>query len=562
LEFIIIAIIVLLILLIWTIVVRKKIDKGIERLGNWKTEIMGRNVAGQLTQIKTLNLSGETQEKFELWKDQWDTIVSKELPDMEEWLLDVEEAANRFKFRKAKKRLAELDQFLKDIENEIAQILAELDELLDSEQESRKQVQEIEPDIATLRKKISQNRHQYGSADILFEKQLDKLGADTTKYYDLVENGDYIEAKEFVDQIQEALKELEQLITNFPQMYRKSKHELPTQLDELTSGVKEMKDAGYRVESFHLDEQINEQKAQTDYITELLESGEIQKAEHLLEKTESKIQDMYDQLEQEAIAKNYTEIQYPIFEESFKELVNMYHDTKREVTNLKHKYYFKDKDIEILTAFENAIDNLKEQLNDVAAHKEENTQKNHTELRAEIEDGFLRIKELKQSLEEFNGNIDALRQDELESKEKIVEMRNQLNGMIRRLRKSNIPGVPVYIWTSIEDAYNEAAAVVEKLDTQPLNMETVQGALEAAQKKLDETTDKVNDMLDKAHLTEKMIQYANRYRSSVPALAEKLSEAERLFRSYEYDLALEMVSGAIEGVEPGATKWIEENQVV
>lgn len=78
----------------------------VDRLETWKMDIMNRNVASELGRIKQLNLSGETQDKFESWKARWEQIIAKELPDIEEYLLDAEEAADRYRFSNSKKNIA------------------------------------------------------------------------------------------------------------------------------------------------------------------------------------------------------------------------------------------------------------------------------------------------------------------------------------------------------------------------------------------------------------------------------------------------------------------------
>ncbi len=84
--------------------------------------------------------------------------------------------------------------------------------------------------------------------------------------------------------------------------------------------------------------------------------------------------------------------------------------------------------------------------------------------------------------------------------------------------------------------------------------------LSEAKAAVNEVTEQTDAMLDQARLTEQVIQYANRYRSQDPALAAKLGEAERLFRSYDYELALEQAAKAVEEVEPGSLKRIETFQ--
>lgn len=93
-------------------------------------------------------------------------------------------------------------------------------------------------------------------------------------------------------------------------------------------------------------------------------------------------------------------------------------------------------------------------------------------------------------------------------------------------------------------------------------MGEVHHVLSEAASSVERAVEQTEIMLDQAYLTEQVIQYANRYRSRYPLLAAKLSESERLFRSYEYELSLERAAEAVEEIEPGALKLIENNQKV
>src|SRR5690625_34874 len=115
-------------LIIVGLILRKRVYDVVDRYEAWKMDIMGRNIAGELSRIKELNLSGETQAKFESWKERWDQIVTKELPDIEEHLFDAEEAADRYRFTKAKKTLNETEKVLLSIEADIEKILKEVDD--------------------------------------------------------------------------------------------------------------------------------------------------------------------------------------------------------------------------------------------------------------------------------------------------------------------------------------------------------------------------------------------------------------------------------------------------
>src|SRR5690625_4226709 len=106
-------ILVIIALIIVGLIFRKRVYDVVDRQESWKLDILDRDIASQLARIKKLNLSGETQVKFESWKERWEFIVTKELSDIEMVLFDAEEAADRYRFSKANKSLRKSEQNLK-----------------------------------------------------------------------------------------------------------------------------------------------------------------------------------------------------------------------------------------------------------------------------------------------------------------------------------------------------------------------------------------------------------------------------------------------------------------
>src|SRR5690625_2451077 len=94
-------ILVVITLLIIGLNLRKRVYDNVDRLEVWKLYIMNRNTASEIARIKDLNLSGETLEKFETWKDRWEKILTKDLPNIEELLYEAEEAGDRYQIGRA-----------------------------------------------------------------------------------------------------------------------------------------------------------------------------------------------------------------------------------------------------------------------------------------------------------------------------------------------------------------------------------------------------------------------------------------------------------------------------
>lgn len=558
-AYIIGSILVIITLIIVGLILRKRVYDVVDRFEAWKMDIMNRNIASQLGRIKSLNLSGETKVKFETWKERWEYIVTKELPDIEEYLFDAEEAADRYRFSGAKKTLRQVEQTLQSIEKNIKKMLEELDELMESEQSSRKEIEQIQPDIKAIRKRLSQNRYQYGKAEVRFDVEIDELEEQLGRYHEFVESGDYSEAQHLVEELKLKMENLQTQIDEFPTIYKTCKQDLPAQLDELFKGLRDMKEDGYRIDHLGFEKEIhNYQRRLLDCVNSL-DRGDASEAKVISGEAEERITEMYQLLEKEAIAKSFIETKIPSYQESLNSLEDNFYTTKEEVETLKKTYYFEDSDMEKYLALEKSILQLRNHLEEFASDME-SEKISYSELRIELENGFNQVDVLQEKLDVFKKRIHNLRKDEIEAKEKITDMRNELYHINRRLNKSNIPGVPNFIWNIMEESAEKNSRVLKSLEKQPLDITEVQHALSEAKAAVDQVTEQTEVTLDQAYLTEQVIQYANRYRSRYPLLAAKLSESERLFRSYEYDLALEQAAKAIEEIEPGALKRIEQYQ--
>ncbi len=546
-------------LLIIGLILRKRVYDAVDRQELWKMDIMNRNTAAELARIKGLNLSGETQEKFESWKERWEFIVAKELPDVSDYLYEAEDAADRYRFPSAKKIVQKVDHTLNAIENDIEKMLEELNELLESEETSRKDIEKLQPKISQIKQSMVQNRQQYGKSELRFVEIANELEGRLTKYHELVETGNYIEAKNFVDQIKEDLVHLEEQIDEFPELFKICSDQLPGELDELTSGLKQMNDEGYRTEALGFETEIQGYQQRLLDCVKSLEKGNYSEVRPIIIEIEDRLKEIYEHLEEEAVARNYIETKVPSYQQTLDKLAETFEETKLEVETLRKTYYFEDEDMEKYLALEKSITQSKKQLDELSKDLDD-ASKSHSSLRLQLETGFSQLEDLELKHTEFLNQIHNLRKDELDAKEKLSRMNTQVNDLNRKLRKSNLPGIPNFIWSLMESTSENNNKVLKALEKQPLDIAEVQHLLLEAESTVEQVVEEIDIMLDQAYLTEQVIQYANRYRSRYPFLAAKLSESERLFRSYEYELALEQAARAIEEIEPGALKRIEANQ--
>lgn len=558
-EYIIGAILAIIVIITIALILRRRLYKAVDYYEAWKLEIMNENVAAELSKMKELNMKGATKEDFERWKEEWDTILTDDLATVEELLYDTEKAADKYNFPTAKKLMKEMEGLLKAADEKVEKVTEDIHALLRTEEQNREAMETLQPQLQELRKFLSQNRYKFNKADERYEKQFDGVQEKINTYEELIEEGHYIDATKLVEQIEQDITAITAEMDEFPALYKKCKQEIPAQLDTLTNGINEMIEAEYSFNQTELLVEIGHFQSRIIEAVETLENDGTESVKPLVKEIEEREKEIYDKLEDEALARNFIEQKMPDYEKELTTFENVFDDTKQEVEQLKQAYHFEESELERYHTLEGQLKDVRQTLETLTEKVAENKEA-HSALRTELENAFQNLEQIELDHDTFKKSIDNLRKDELEARNELQNMHDQVNQINRQLRNSNLPGVPNFIWQLMDQTKGKNQVVIEALEKEPIDIIEVQQALSDAKASIEQVLDNTNKTLEQAFLTEQVIQYANRYRSSYPELAAKLKESERLFHKAEYELALENAARAVEEIEPGALKRIEKHQ--
>mgnify|MGYP000060844860 FL=1 len=89
-------------------------------------------------------------------------------------------------------------------------------------------------------------------------------------------------------------------------------------------------------------------------------------------------------------------------------------------------------------------------------------------------------------------------------------------------------------------------------------MEDITKQLLIVQDDLETLQEKTDDLRDSAELTERLIQYANRLSIDHEEINDAIAKAQNEFNRYNYPGSLEILEKAVEKVEPGSYKRMEQ----
>jgi septation ring formation regulator len=555
-EYIIGIIVFIIALILAGVILKRNSFKEIDRLEQWKIDIMNRPVLDEMSKVKQLNMTGQTEVLFERWRNEWDEVVTIDLPNVEEYLFDAEEYIDKYRFKRAKEVQSKIDQKLAKTESKINKILAELNELVGSEEKNRMEIEQLKEAYREARKNLLAHRYSFGKSETQLELLLDSVVIQFELYEEKTVNGNYLEAREEVLLIKEKLEDIAMKMDIIPELLTECQSGIPAQISELKEGYRGMVEQGYYLE--HISIQDETERLETElasYLSsiEKLDIIEVQSGVQVIKQT---IDVLYDLLEKEAHAKSYitkNEIQTA----NMLELAHQSSELlKAETKVVQQTYHLKEIELEQSRQLDKRLSDLSNRYL-VIKYKIEQNETAHTLLGEELQDIKDELESVQSEQIAYKEKLQMLRKDEMVAREKITYIKKRMNECLRLVAKSNIPGLPEDYKYLFEDAQEAIQNVILQLEQKPLDMQAVQQYLELAVLTVEKLTQRTNDLIENVALAEKVIQYGNRYKSRYPSVANGLQKAEQEFRGFNYQEALEQAATAIEEIEPGALKRIE-----
>ncbi|MBD8005218.1 septation ring formation regulator EzrA [Bacillus norwichensis] len=556
-ELVISAIIFIIIIFIIGYKIRKKYYKEIDQLEAKKIETMNKPVVEKLAKVKQLNMTGKTEEMFEEWRKTWDDIITVRFPHIDELLFEAEEYTDKFNFKKVKEARDQIESELSQINQQMQKILDELKELTDSEEKGRTDIESLKEIYGAAKKSLLTESHTFGEARKKLEELLESAAEKISKYETLVKDGDYIEAHKEVVSLSKELEVLVYRMDKIPDLLTDCQTIIPSQKDELLLGYKEMQEQGYVLDHIQMEALMEKMEEELNTYKDFLIQAEVDEVAEGLEEIKEQIEVLYDLLEKEVYARHDVLQKNEETGAYLNKLKEANEQLKSETELVQESYQLFDNDLDVPQNLEKSLGQLMRRY-ELLEGKIQEDQLAFTSLSGELNEIESGLEQLETKQRLFAERLQSLRKDELEAKEKIALLKRKVSDITRLVQKSKMPGLPSDIESLYEQASEQIEDVFRSLLGKPLNMKSVQSHLYEATDTVDHLYSRTEEHIENARLAEQVIQYGNRYRSQSPQLREDLEKAEKAFRNYEYRSSLEQAAAAVEKLEPGALKKIEE----
>lgn len=556
-EYIIIVVVILLALLIVGLVIRRKHNAEIGRLDKEKLQIQHYPIFEELAKVKALNMNGQTEELFEDWRNRWLDVMDKKIPKVDEMLFDAEEHIDRFQFKKASTTEREIEQQLTNCEQVRVQIITELDELIGSEEKNRIEMEQLKEYYRSARKTILAHQHSFGPALEGLEKRLEQFTPRFEEFTELTKEGNYLQAREIVLQLNSEAQEIFNLLNEVPTLLTEIQAKIPTSIHELRNGQREMEEQNYYLRHLEMTEYLDELDGELDTLKTAIAELNLQTVSPRIQEINDEIDHFYDLLEKEVMARKYVERHCAGMYTTITDVMRLTKDMSNEVEYVQHSYRLQEKEAEIPKVGLKQLEVLQKRYEMLSMRVQEEKSA-YSSLQEELSEITEDIDRIAEEQERFSNQLKNLRIDENKARADLEALKRTLQNTDRLLNRANIPGIPEEMDARLEEAEELIYVVIQSLQEVPLNIVKVNQNLVAAKQSIENTHEKAQEMIENVLIIERLIQFGNRYRANNRQVHESLLDAEEAFKNFRYAKALEDAAKAVEMIDPSAIKRIGE----
>ncbi|HHA6108802.1 TPA: septation ring formation regulator EzrA [Staphylococcus aureus] len=535
---------------------RQIIEKAIERKNEIETLPFDQNLA----QLYKLNLKGETKTKYDAMKKDNVESTNKYLAPVEEKIHNAEALLDKFSFNASQSEIDDANELMDSYEQSYQQQLEDVNEIIALYKDNDELYDKCKVDYREMKRDVLANRHQFGEAASLLETEIEKFEPRLEQYEVLKADGNYVQAHNHIAALNEQMKQLRSYMEEIPELIRETQKELPGQFQDLKYGCRDLKVEGYDLDHVKVDSTLQSLKTELSFVEPLISRLELEEANDKLANINDKLDDMYDLIEHEVKAKNDVEETKDIITDNLFKAKDMNYTLQTEIEYVRENYYINESDAQSVRQFENEIQSLISVYDDILKEMSKSAVRY-----SEVQDNLQYLEDhvtvINDKQEKLQNHLIQLREDEAEAEDNLLRVQSKKEEVYRRLLASNLTSVPERFIIMKNEIDHEVRDVNEQFSERPIHVKQLKDKVSKIVIQMNTFEDEANDVLVNAVYAEKLIQYGNRYRKDYSNVDKSLNEAERLFKNNRYKRAIEIAEQALESVEPGVTKHIEEEVI-
>lgn len=556
-QVLIVILIVILVILASIVWYQHRVLKQVQGMMVACQQLRDKKIEEQLKQADQLQLTGDAKKELDKLQASYNDKIMPQLKAIRATGQDLQRAARTTKLLTIGGPVNDLRADLAKVTTTLKQVEQSLQHIERQSKAHKQAIDQIKQNYQKFHQQLNEKRFEYGDSAKKLNERLADLEKQYDHFVDLTRKGDQEAAQEVLTDLQQGNQELATQIKRVPALYKPLVTEFPDQLRELASGYETLTTEHYHFTESDLDSQIKRLQTKVDATMGQLNDLQLDVVKQANDDLAEQIDHVYAVMQKEIDACDEAHHLIEMMGRFTQHAQHQNNELIGELDRLSLSYTLNNNEFEQARQLNEQIKMIVKQYNE-----DQQAIRDRRAVYSQIVDREKANRDSLTDIEQEQGKINdavaKLQTDEQRARKMLQQYSVQIRTIRRQVEQLNLPGVSQEYMDYFFGVSDEIKKLADELNEYKINMENVTKQLIMVEADLEKLQDKTNDLRDSAELTERLQQYANRFAGNekVAAAAKK---SQQLFDQYNYAGSLETIATALEEVEPGSYKRLEDS---
>lgn len=544
------AFILAIILIIITVVIiksnqKKKYKREIENLDIEKNNLLGVPVLSEISKVKELVKTDNLKEKMEEWDNTFKLIRDTKIPELTDSISDAEFMIDRKDYKAAIRKIASVEMELRTLKKKTDTLLDEVKLITESEERNRSLITKLKIIYRELENKFERNKKEYGEVSTYIEEEFNKIDKLFVEFERAMDNNEYVTVEKKISTLDDRINKLSKLIDDAPTIVLMATVLVPNKIDEANTYYYRMKRDGYPLDYLNVEYNIKEIRNKIDIIINNLKNLEMGDSIIELKTFMDYFNSLYNDFDKEKESKDLFRQNIKELELKIENINRVVRDIYLQIDDIKYNYNLSNEDINKFSLLNKNLEKINKDYKILVEQGKIKTFA-YSKLVEELDGLSLKLSRLQDDLDYQLRSITSMQDDETRAREQLDTIENLLKKAKYRLKEYKIPVIPSSYYIELTEAQDAIREIVKELEKKPIVIKILNIRVDTARDLVFKIYNKTNDMIKLVNMTENIIVYGNRYRSTYEEIDIAMTKAEELFKRGKYkdsfDISLKSLS--------------------
>lgn len=554
-KLIIISSCILLIIIIVVIIIilnktkKKQMRKKINNLDVIKNDVLSLPLLSEIEKVSSLTKGEQLEEKINNYKKVYEDLKANSFKKIEDMILEldflVQEKPKDFNYKYS---LIELELYKNRYL--INHILEELKELTSYEDKYRGLIIKLKNKYRIINREYESNKDLYGVLTDTIDMQFENIEKRFQDFEIVINENLYNEVVLVVRSLENMIDHMGAIILELPDILVLLNDLIPSRIKELEVLRTSIQEEGFTLTFMNLDYNLAEiEKIENDIVDRskvLNIDNSLIELKTILEFLDS----LFKDIEKEKVYKKDFDASSYSFDQRLSNLKNTLRDIYKQLDDIKVMYGLNDEDLKDLETISLNYNDLVKEYK-ALIRKVKKQEFSYGKINVYLNELSGNLKLLEDNLDLTLKNLGSMQDDEERARDQLEEVQELLKICKRQIQSVKIPVVANNYFVELSEANEAILEIIKELAKKPIVIKTLNTRVDTARDLVFKLYNTTKNIIKNAYISENLIVYANRYRSSSSDVMKNLNKAEVMFYKGNYEGSLKLVLDLLDKLEPG-----------